>query len=82
MAFGREDDDELRFSDEPIDCCVSIVDMVGSTGITANIRDSHKMAKYYSIFINNISVIGRKFGALITKIAGDSLVLYFPQTNH
>jgi two-component system, OmpR family, response regulator ChvI len=82
MASGREDDDELRFSDESIDCCVSIVDMVGSTGITANIRASHKMAKYYSIFINNMAAIGKKFGALITRIAGDSLVLYFPQTSN
>jgi two-component system, OmpR family, response regulator ChvI len=83
VTYGREDDDdELRFSDEPIDCCVSIVDMVGSTRITANIGASHKMAKYYSIFINNMSVIGKKFGALITKIAGDSLVLYFPQTSN
>jgi two-component system response regulator ChvI len=84
MAYRREDDDddELSFSNESIDCCVSIVDMVGSTRITANIRDSHKITKYYSIFINNMSVIGKKFGALISKFAGDSLVLYFPQTSN
>jgi len=84
MAYRREDDDnaELSFSNEPIDCCVTIVDMVGSTRITANIRDSHKITKYYSIFINNMSVIGKKFGALISKFAGDSLVLYFPQTSN
>jgi len=29
-----------------------------------------------------MAVIGKKFGALITKIAGDSLVLYFPQTSN
>ena len=84
MAYRREndDDDELSFTNEPIDCCVSIVDMVGSTRITANIEASHKIGKYYSIFINNMSVIGKKFGALISKFAGDSLVLYFPQTSN
>ena len=84
MAYRREDNDnaELSFSNEPIDCCVSIVDMVGSTRITANIEASHKIGKYYSIFINNMSVIGKKFGALISKFAGDSLVLYFPQTSN
>jgi hypothetical protein len=50
MEYRREDDDddELSFSYEPIDCCESIVDMVGPTRITANIRASHKIAKYNS----------------------------------
>ena len=57
MEYRREDDDdeELSFSNEPIDCCVSIVDMI----ITANIRASHKIGKYYSIFINNMAAIGK-----------------------
>jgi class 3 adenylate cyclase len=54
--------------------------MVGSTNIIANVEASHKIGKYYSIFINNMSVIGKQFEALISKFAGDSLVLYFPQT--
>ena len=60
MEYRREDDDddELSFSNKPIDCCVSIANMVGSTRITANIRGSHKIAKYYSIFINNMAAIG------------------------
>jgi two-component system, OmpR family, response regulator ChvI len=85
MTYRRgddDDDDELSFSNEPIDCCVSIVDMVGSTRIIANIGASHKIGKYYSIFINNISAIRKKFGAVISKFAGDSLVLYFPQTSN
>jgi len=58
MTYRKEDDDnaELSFSNEPIDCCVSIGDMVGSTSIIANIRASHKIAKYYSFaFIARIS---------------------------
>jgi two-component system response regulator ChvI len=56
--------------------------MVESTRITANIQASYKIGKYYSIFINNMAAIGKKFGALISKLAGDSLVLYFPQTSN
>jgi CheY-like chemotaxis protein len=77
-----DDADELRFSDEPIDCCVSIVDMVGSSKTTASIRASQKITKYYSIFLNNMTLIGKKFGAIIIKITGDGLVLYFPQTSN
>ena len=49
MECRREDDDddELSFSNELIDCCVSIVDMVGSTRITAE----------YSSFTQNRKVL-------------------------
>lgn len=72
MEYRREDDDddELSFSNKPIDCCVSVMDMMESTRITANIRASHKIGKYYSIFINNMTTIGKKFGALISRFAG------------
>lgn len=76
------DSDELRFSDQLVDCCVSVIDMVGSTRTTANIRASHKITKYYSIFLNNMILIGKKFGAIIIKITGDGLILYFPQTSN
>lgn len=79
MVSRREDNYELSF-DEAIDCCISVVDMVGS--LTANIRTSHKLGRYYSIFINNMAAIGKKFGAIIAKTGGDSLVLYFPQTSN
>lgn len=81
MTYVREEN-ELHFSDEPIDCCVSIIDMAGSTKTTAKIGASHKIAKYYSIFLNNMAFIGKKFGAIIIKTAGDSLILYFPQTSN
>jgi hypothetical protein len=58
QGFDTSDDaDELHFSDEPIDCCVSIVDMVGSSKTTASIRAPHKITKYYSIFLNNMVLI-------------------------
>jgi hypothetical protein len=41
MAYRRDDDNELRFSDETIDCCVSIVDM----GVNPLIIDSIFLSK-------------------------------------
>jgi class 3 adenylate cyclase len=73
-------DDELHFSNQPIDCCVSVIDMVGYIKTTANIGAPSKITRYYSIYLNNMILIGKKFGAIIIKITGDGLILYFPQT--
>ena len=78
----NHDDDELHFSSDPIDCCVSVIDMVGSTKATANIGAPIKITKYYSIFLNNMILIGKKFGAIITRVTGDGLILYYPQTSN
>jgi class 3 adenylate cyclase len=56
--------------------------MIGSTRLTANIGASTRITKYYSILINNMAIIGKNYGALITNTAGDSLTLYFPQTSN
>ena len=39
MEYRREDDDdyELSFSNEPIDCCVSIVDMGGQQELVPSV---------------------------------------------
>lgn len=82
---GEEGDDpnnSLHFSGEQIDSCIIFIDMIGSTRITANLGASPRITKYYSIFINNMAVIGKNYGALITNTAGDSLTLYFPHTSN
>ncbi|MCC2649778.1 MAG: putative adenylate cyclase (modular protein), partial [Nitrososphaeraceae archaeon] len=60
--------------------CVSFVDIVNSTNITAQISHTEKIGKYYSIFINTMATLARNYGAKITKNAGDSLIYYFPKT--
>jgi class 3 adenylate cyclase len=71
MANEKE---ELSFSNESINCCVSFVDMVGSTRTTSNIGDNpQKIAKYYSIFLNTMALIVKKFEGTIIKNAGETV---------
>jgi class 3 adenylate cyclase len=39
------------------------------------------MKRYYSIFINIMSVIARDFNSNIIKSTGDSIIYYFPETS-
>src|ERR687896_982592 len=74
------DKEEISFSSKSENYCVSFVDIVNSTNITAQISDTEKIGKYYSIFINTMATLARDYGAKITKNAGDSLIYYFPKT--
>ena len=72
---------EISFLDYSPNCCVCFVDIVNSTKITAQISDPHKIAQYYSIFINTIALLARNYDAKIVKSAGDALIFYFPETS-
>jgi hypothetical protein len=48
--------DEISFLTDSIYCCVCIIDIVNSTRITARIRNSQNIRKFYSIFINSIAL--------------------------
>src|SRR5690242_20590929 len=72
-------DNEITFSGNYKSCCVGIVDVVNSTGITAKLVNG-KLCKYYSIFLNAMSVIIKEFGGVVVKNVGDSLLYYFPGT--
>lgn len=74
------DKEEISFSSKSENYCVSFVDIVNSTNITAQISHTEKIGKYYSIFINTMATLARNYGAKITKNAGDSLIYYFPKT--
>lgn len=69
----------ITFSDKWINCCVGIVDMVNSTKISAVLYNS-KLAKYYSMFLNSMSSIVKRFDGTLIKNVGDSILYYFPQT--
>ena len=59
--------------------CVGIVDMVDSSTISSKL--SLKMAsKYYQIFLNTMARIVNRFGGMIIKNSGDSLLFYFPES--
>ena len=74
------DKEEISFSSKSENYCVSFVDIVNSTNITAQISHTEKIGKYYSIFLNTMATLARNYGAKITKNAGDSLIYYFPKT--
>lgn len=58
--------------------CVGLVDMVNSTKISATLNDE-KMCKYYSTFLNSAAATIKRFGGIVVKNVGDSLLYYFPQ---
>jgi class 3 adenylate cyclase len=39
-----------------------------------------KVSRYYSIFLNGLAEVLGRYGAVIVKNVGDSLLYYFPQT--
>jgi CheY-like chemotaxis protein/class 3 adenylate cyclase len=55
--------------------------MIDSTKVISQIKKSDKIAQYYSIFLNSISLIVHKFAGKIIKNTGDGMVCYFPQTS-
>jgi class 3 adenylate cyclase len=70
----------VSFSGSYDNFCVGIVDMVGSTKVSAKLS-KEKMTKYYSIFLNGMAMIAKDHGALVVKSIGDSLLYYFPKTS-
>ena len=77
----KEEEQEISFSGKSQNYCVCFVSMVDSIGFTFQIKDSEKIRKYYSIFINTMAAIARNFGAKIIKNTGTSLVYFFPKTS-
>jgi CheY-like chemotaxis protein len=78
------EEEELSFSNTSINCCVSFVDVVGSTRITANIGNE-KIGKFYSIFLNTMALIVVKsfpsfFEDYRSEIVGECSVTGLKQT--
>jgi len=75
----REQYSILHFSEHFNQYAVGIIDIVGSTNITANLSEK-KIGDFYGIFINDISKIIKKFEGMVVKNIGDSLLFYFADT--
>ena len=76
------DSDEISFFDYSEQYCVCYIDMVDSTRVISQINKSEKIAQYYSIFLNSISIIVYEFAGKIIKNTGDGMVCYFPETSN
>jgi class 3 adenylate cyclase len=77
--FPPQDEESVSFVESSSSCCVGIVDIVGSTKMAAGLSHS-KVGKYYSIFLNTMTPIVKKFGGIVVKNGGDSLLYYFQGT--
>jgi len=75
----KEQDNILHFSEQIKQCPVGLIDIVGSTNISVSLSEK-KIADFYSIFINDISNIIKKFEGTVVKNIGDSLLFYFADT--
>jgi class 3 adenylate cyclase len=53
------------------------VDIVGSTSIVSAISRPEKTRKFYSIFINAMANIFRKYDARVIKTVGDGIISFF-----
>ena len=70
----------VAFSGRTNSYCVGIVDMVNSTKISSQLS-IEKTAKYYEIFLNTMARVLNRFGGMIIKNVGDSLLFYFPESS-
>ena len=79
---AKIEEEEISFSSKSQNYCVCFVSMVDSIEITFEIKDSEKIRRYYSIFINTMAAIARNFSAKIIKNTGTSLYTIFQKRHH
>jgi len=74
--------EEISFLDGSDSYCVCFIDMIGSTKVVSQISTfPDKIRKYYTVFLNSMSAIIKKYGGIVIKNIGDSLIFYFPKTS-
>jgi len=61
--------------------CVGVVDMVNSTKISARMNEID-WSRYYKIFLNSIAKILTRYGGVVIKNMGDSLLYFFPESSN
>ena len=67
----------LKYSEQKQECCVCLVDIVGSILIKEKMSEEQSK-KYYNMFIESISKIVEKYNGIAVKAVDDSLLFYFP----
>ncbi len=66
----------LEFSGKSHNCCVCVVDIVGSTKLVSKIPVS-KTSVFYSTFLNSMADVIENNNGKIVKSIGDALLFYF-----
>lgn len=67
----------LQFSEGTEKYVVGLIDIVNSTSICSNLSD-REVSEFYQIFINSMNEVVKKFGGIVPKNIGDSVLFYFP----
>jgi len=82
ITHGSRNDEQISitFSEISSHCCVGIADIVNSTRMTTKLPNE-KISQYYSVFLNTMASTARRYGAIVVKNIGDSLLYYFPDTS-
>ncbi|MFB5647327.1 MAG: HAMP domain-containing protein, partial [Candidatus Nitrosomaritimum yanchengensis] len=70
----------MKYSEEKKECCVCLVDIVGSMTIKESLSDEQSKI-YYDTFIKHVSKIVREHNGISVKVVDDSLLFYFPITS-
>jgi len=70
----------VAFSGQTKSYCVGMIDMVNSTKITHQMNNK-KIVQYYQIFLNSMGSVLSRFGGVVIKNIGDSLLYYFPESS-
>ena len=67
----------LKYSEQKQECCVCLVDIVGSILIKEKMSEEESK-KYYSVFIESVAKIVEQYNGIAVKAVDDSLLFYFP----
>ena len=70
----------MKYSEEKKECCVCLVDIVGSIMIKESLSEEQSKT-YYDEFIEHVSKIVEKHNGISVKVVDDSLLFYFPLTS-
>lgn len=76
----QENTGGIPFTDYSERVCVTVIDIIGSTGIVSTIGRSKDIRMFYGIFLNKISNTLKKYRANVIKTVGDGIISYFPDT--
>ncbi len=82
-SLAKESNQEqINFINFTQQYCIGFIDIINSTQETAKIKESKKLRKYYSLFMNSMSAILNQYNGKIVKNSGDNLFFYFPKTSN
>lgn len=73
----RQENILLNFFQERENCCICLVDLIGSSRITASLSVEHKR-KYFEIFTNGVVDVINKHHGITVKFIDDAILFYFP----